>query len=77
MSKTFDAVERPQHYTDKQIEVIDYIKDTLSPQQFEGFCLGNALKYISRAGKKGDKKQDLKKAVWYLKKAIQEEEQDG
>ena len=35
-----------------------------------GFCLGNAIKYISRAGKKNDKVEDLKKAVWYLEHEI-------
>lgn len=35
-----------------------------------GFCLGNTLKYISRAGKKGDRLDDLKKARWYLDRAI-------
>lgn len=36
-----------------------------------GFCLGNTLKYISRAGKKGsDKIQDLEKARWYLDREI-------
>ena len=33
-----------------------------------GFCLGNAVKYISRAGKKDPAKEyeDIKKAIWYL-----------
>ena len=35
-----------------------------------GFSLGNAVKYISRAGKKGDVLEDLKKALWYLKREI-------
>lgn len=35
------------------------------------FCLGNVLKYILRAGKKGDKIQDLKKALWYLNHEIE------
>jgi len=36
-----------------------------------GFCLGNTVKYISRAGKKTpDKLQDLKKAAWYLAREI-------
>jgi len=36
-----------------------------------GFCLGNTVKYISRAGKKGDVLTDLKKAAWYLNREIQ------
>lgn len=37
-----------------------------------GFCLGNTVKYISRAGKKHSdcSKQDLKKALWYLEREI-------
>lgn len=39
-----------------------------------GFCLGNAVKYISRAGKKDPEKliEDLEKAVWYLQEAIRQ-----
>lgn len=39
-----------------------------------GFCLGNAVKYISRAGKKGDAIEDLKKARWYLDREISSRE---
>lgn len=35
-----------------------------------GFCLGNAVKYIARAGKKGDALEDLRKARWYLDREI-------
>ena len=68
-------VNHPSHYTDGKIEVIDYIED----KQL-GFCLGNAIKYISRAGKKKsgnmtDKEKeinDLRKAVWYVERRIKE-----
>jgi len=36
-----------------------------------GFNLGNVIKYISRAGKKGSKLEDLKKAQWYLNREIE------
>lgn len=36
-----------------------------------GFHLGNAIKYILRAGKKGEREQDLQKAIWYLKREIE------
>ena len=36
-----------------------------------GFSLGNTIKYISRAGKKGDILEDLRKARWYLDREIQ------
>ncbi len=64
-----DVVNHPSHYTDGKIEVIDYIED----KQL-GFCLGNAVKYISRAGKKYKDKEieDLEKAVWYINRRIKE-----
>ena len=71
---TNNAVDHPSHYTDGNIECIDYIKDKLTAEEFQGFCKGNALKYISRAGKKNPDKynEDLEKAIWYLNKAINE-----
>ena len=73
-----DNVNRPSHYTDGKIEVIDYIED----KKF-GFCLGNAIKYISRAGKKHSagmsKKEkeveDLNKAIYYIQRRIKEIEE--
>ena len=63
-----DPVNHPAHYTDGQIEVIDFIED----KQL-GFHLGNAIKYICRAGKKDPAKttEDLNKAVWYIRRYIQ------
>ena len=62
-----DSVNHPSHYTDGSIEVIDYIED----KQF-GYHLGNAIKYISRAGKKDPEKtvEDLEKAIWYIQRYI-------
>ena len=62
-----DPVNHPTHYTDGNIEVIDFIEDKKL-----GFHLGNAIKYISRAGKKDPTKtiEDLEKAVWYLERYI-------
>ena len=62
-----DAVKHPAHYTDGKIEVIDFIED----KGFD-FCLGNAIKYISRAGKKDPNKkiEDLQKAIWYINREI-------
>lgn len=62
-----DPVNHPSHYTDGTIEVIDFIEDKKLP-----FHLGNAVKYISRAGKKDPSKEveDLRKAVWYVNRYI-------
>jgi hypothetical protein len=67
--KDVDPVNRPSHYTDGKIEVIEYIEDKKL-----GFCLGNAIKYISRAGKKDPSKEveDLNKAIWYINRRIKE-----
>lgn len=67
-----DPVNHPSHYTDGKIEVIDYIED-----KGLGFCLGNAVKYISRAGKKDPEKEieDLRKAAWYINHRIEELEE--
>ena len=43
----------------------------------EMYLLGNAIKYISRAGKKGDYVTDLKKAIWYLEREIKRTEQQN
>lgn len=62
-----DQVNHPPHYKSGGIETIDFIeaKDL-------GFCLGNAVKYITRAGKKDPSKhlEDLQKARWYLDREI-------
>ena len=72
---TFDDVTKPKHYADKEIEVIDYIRDTtkfLEVNGYEGYCVGNVIKYISRYTKKGNPEQDLKKALYYLNEVIKE-----
>lgn len=54
-------VDSPAHYQGKTLEAIDVIDD------FElNFNLGNAVKYILRAGFKDNYVQDLKKAAWYI-----------
>ena len=62
-----DMVNHPSHYTDGGIETIDFIEAKTLP-----YHLGNAVKYISRAGKKEPEKtaEDLKKAVWYINRYI-------
>lgn len=62
-----DPVSHPPHYTHGKFETIDVIEDWQL-----GFCLGNAVKYISRAGKKDPTKtvEDLRKSVWYIEREI-------
>ena len=63
-----DNVNHPSHYTDGNIEVMDFIED----KQLN-FARGNVIKYVSRAGKKDANKEleDLKKAMWYLNREIE------
>ena len=65
--KTSNAIDHPSHYNRGKIEVINFIED-----QGLSFHLGNVIKYIARAGSKGDKLEDLKKARWYLDRYINE-----
>ena len=60
-----DPVNHPYHYKVGGIETIDFIeaKDL-------NYNMGNAVKYISRADHKGNKRQDLEKAVWYLNREL-------
>lgn len=64
-----DPVDHPSHYTDGKIETIEFIEDKKLC-----FCLGNAVKYISRAGKKDPTKEieDLRKAIWYVERRIKQ-----
>ncbi len=57
----------PARYNDNAdgVETIDRIRSTLGDRGFVDFCLGNEMKYRDRAGKKGDRLTDLKKADWY------------
>ena len=56
----------PAHYTRGHIEVWDFVRD-----QELNYHLGNAIKYICRAGYKGSKREDLKKAIHYLENELQ------
>ena len=62
-------VDSPSHYTQGGIECIDAIEEALTPEEFRGYCKGNAIKYIWRERhKNGD--EDLAKARWYLNRLI-------
>lgn len=60
-----DPVNHPAHYKVGGMETIDFIE-----AKGLTYHLGNAVKYISRADHKGNRKQDLEKAKWYLERAI-------
>ena len=72
-SATTSQVNHPTHYGGESnpYEAIKVI------EAWElGFNLGNVVKYVSRAGKKGDTLEDLHKAAWYLNREIQNRENE-
>jgi len=61
-----DTINHPAHYTAHPSGV-----ECIEIAEHMNFCLGNALKYIWRAGLKGDAVEDLKKARWYVDREIE------
>jgi len=59
-------IDHPPHYNDGKIEAIDVIEDWGLD-----FHLGNAIKYICRAEHKGSYQNDIEKAIWYLKRSLE------
>ena len=60
-----DPVNHPAHYKVGGIETIDFIE-----AKRLNYNMGNAVKYITRADHKGSRKQDLEKAIWYIKREL-------
>ena len=65
-----DTVNSPAHYNTKGVEAITAIEASMSDEEFQGYCKGNAMKYLWRYKYKGKPVEDLKKAQWYLEKLI-------
>jgi hypothetical protein len=64
-TENVDNVNQPPHYKVGGIETIDFIE-----AKGLDYCLGNVVKYVSRANHKGNRREDLEKAKWYLNRAI-------
>jgi hypothetical protein len=66
-----DAVNHPRHYNlhPSGVECIDVVEHM-------PFNVGNAVKYLWRAGQKGDALEDLKKARWYIEREISKREKE-
>lgn len=63
-----ESVEHPDHYTSHPSGI-----ECIQITEHMGFCLGNAIKYIWRAGLKNDKREDLEKALFYIKRELAKE----
>lgn len=61
-----DPVNRPKHYTEHPSGI-----ECIQVTEHMNFCLGNAVKYIWRAGLKGDAIEDLQKAHFYIEREIE------
>lgn len=66
-----DAVQSPAHYQLGGIEAIDVIDEAVADPA--SFYRGNAIKYLLRAGKKGDAREDLRKARYYIDRELDHE----
>lgn len=71
-----DVVNQPPHYRVGEVEAIDYIAQQLGVG-VKDYLLGNLHKYLHRHRFKGQALEDLKKAEWYLRRLIVEEEMNG
>lgn len=70
-----DMVNHPPHYTSHPSGI-----ECIEITQHLDFCIGNAIKYLWRAGLKGEAKvEDMKKAIWYINRKIElvEKESEG
>jgi hypothetical protein len=73
MTEELSKVDHPAHYKAGNIECIDAIEEAVKGLDGkEAFATGNAIKYLWRWKRKGGK-EDLKKAVWYINRLINED----
>ena len=67
--ENIERVNHPDHYqSENGVEAIDAILAALGTEGTIQFCVGNALKYLFRAGKKdiSPRQEDFEKALWYI-----------
>ena len=61
-----DVVNNPSHYNTGNIECIEAIEESMTPEAYRGYLKGNCMKYLWRYDYKGKPVEDLEKAGWYL-----------
>ena len=66
---TAESVDHPSHYNQGGVECIDAIEAALTPEEFRGYCKGNAMKYVWRERRKGGS-ESVSKAAWYLARLL-------
>lgn len=65
-SKMMETVNHPKHYTSHPSGI-----ECIQVTEHMDFCIGNAIKYLWRAGGKNDEIEDLEKAIWYINRKIE------
>ena len=66
-----DVVNNPDHYNTGNIECIEAIEESMTPEAFKGYLKGNSMKYLWRYDYKGKQVEDLQKCQWYLARLTQ------
>ena len=73
-----DKVNHPSHYQGRKgIDVIEFLYQQLTFEEFKGFMKGNMIKYPVRAGRKDNELADIKKARDYADRLIEKLEVEG
>jgi hypothetical protein len=72
LGKVTDTVNHPPHYTTGGIETLDVIRAKMSSDRFQGYLMGNVLKYLLRCEYKEKRIEDIKKAQFYLNALVEE-----
>lgn len=75
LNKVKNLILESKHYSGK-IETIDFIKDKLTGEQFEGYLVGNVIKYLSRYNKNDKSHEDLIKGFTYYFWLMQDKRED-
>lgn len=65
-----NQINSPPHYTSGHVEAIDYMRDNVPKEAFEGYLECSIKKYLHRWRYKGKPDEDLEKARWYLERLI-------
>lgn len=64
-----DPVNHPSHYTQGKVECIDAMEQVFGKEAVINFAICNCWKYLWRMDYKGNRNQDIEKAIWYFNKA--------
>ena len=65
-----DMINEPPHYSTGKFECIEVMQEAIGTEAVKDFCICNAFKYLYRHKRKNGK-EDIAKAVWYLKKWLE------